>query len=214
MLGLTEILPPPPWLRVPELEPLDTSGHQAKNKPMLFVELVIRPDSSTFRVSHCWVTRWAEFQRTYGGATSFSSRVGRVHMEGLALSVAPVCLFHLWHKECWYCQHKLCRQYQHSLMDHCLVLYITTNQKFLRMRNLTCTAQHRWHVSLVLKHDHRPDMWVDDNRAETRRASCFARFQPQLWVKFWTKGCLWRSYHHEQITIFGPMDRNTWKSLV
>ena len=133
MLGLTEILPPPPWLRVPELEPLDTSGHQAKNKPMLFVELVIRPDSSTFRVSHCWVTRWAEFQRTYGGATSFSGRVGRVH-----ISVAPVCLFHL------------CRQYQHSLMDHCLVLYIiqniqciTTNQKFLRMRNLTCTAQHR-----------------------------------------------------------------------
>ena len=45
---------------------------------MLFVELVIRPDSSTFRVSHCWVTRWAEFQRTYGGATSVSSTYGGI----------------------------------------------------------------------------------------------------------------------------------------
>lgn len=112
-----------------------------------------------------------------------------VHMEGLALSVAPVCLFHL------------CRQYQHSLMDHCLVLYIiqniqciTTNQKFLRMRNLTCTAQ----VTCIPRLKARPQtrLWVDDNRAETRRASCFARFQPQLWVKFWTKGCLWQSHYH------------------
>ena len=84
MLGLTEILPPPPWLRVPELEPLDTSGHQAKNKPMLFVELVIRPDSSTFRVSHCWVTRWAEFQRTYGGGYLFLWKGGQSTYGGIS----------------------------------------------------------------------------------------------------------------------------------